>query len=218
MIVVFDSFFSNRVDALRCTIFTKGFPCAVCDPETIKSLLPIGVIVTFTDQIDVVRRMPYDDVPVIAYGSGFVNSALNAVKAETITEVLQGIKNVIRRRFGLNQYNSFLGECAFFYPGVYLTPFQLIVYGTRLDLTENEFYIMRCLILSGDCYRNSRQLMAYCTMGNVKETCIRVHIYGINKKGSGRLPRPLIESKHGHGYRFGYIHSPIRGREDKKPY
>lgn len=210
MIVVFDSLEGRRAEHLRDIILGKGFPCAFCNPDTLKELLPLGIIVTFTDQIDVVRRMPYDEIPVIAFGEGFVNSALNAVKAETTEELIERLRECIAKRFELNEENSFLGEAAFFYPGVFLSSFQLIVYGSRLDLTENEFCIMRCLILSGDCYRSAKQLAAYCCMKNYNENTIRVHICAINKKGEYRLPAPLVESKHGHGYRFGYIddHTP----------
>lgn len=179
-------------------------------PVGLSSLLPIGLIVTFTDQIDVIRHMPYDDIPVIAYGDGFVNSALNAVRARTKEEIIGFIKAHICRKFGITKENSFLGEGAFFYPGVFLSSFQHIVYGSRFDLTENMSYIIRCLILSGDCYRSAKQLAAYCNPRTSNENCIRVHICEINKKAEIRLPHPLVESKHGRGYRYGYIddHSP----------
>ena len=174
------------------------------------SLMPIGLIVTFTDQLDIVRHMPYDYVPVIAYGDGFVNSALNAVKARTQDEIILCIKDYVCRKFGIEKKSSFLGEGAFFLPGVFLSSFQLIVYGSRFDLTDNESYIIRCLILSGDCYRSTKQLAEYCSLLHQTENGIRVHVCGINKKAELRLPHPLIESRRGHGYRFGYFddHTP----------
>jgi len=205
MVVVFDSQESNRARFLRAFIYEEGYPCAICNPDTISKLLPIGLIVTFTDQIDVIRHMPYDDIPVIAYGDGFVNSALNAVRAKTLDDILEGLRDFVIQRFGINERNCLPGLGAFFYPGVFMAIALLIVYGSRFTLTDNELYIIRCLILSGDCHRSSKQLAEYCLSGTKNETSIRVHICAINKKGEKRLPSPLIESKHGLGYRFGYI-------------
>ncbi len=205
MIVVFDSLSHRRAEALRDLVFDAGYPCAVCDSETVGALLPVGLVITFADQTDEVRKLTTDGVPVIVYGGGFVNTAQNAVNAETAGELFDAIREVIRRRFDLNRYNSFFGGCAFFYPGVYLTSVGLTVYGSPVNLTEHELYVMRCLILSGNCYRTAVQLAAYCTKGKVSESCIRTHVCGINRKGSRKLPRPLIESRRGRGYRFGYI-------------
>ena len=204
MIVVFESTVSVRAQMLRDYLLTKGFPCAVCTPENIKDLMPVGIIVTFTDQLDIVRRMPYDDIPVVVYGDGFVNSALNAIKAPTRRDLVRKLGKIVGQKLGITKKNSIRGIGAFFYPGVFLSAFQLIVYGTRIELTENESNIIRCLILSGNSYRSPKQLAAYCIRREVCENCIRVHICAINKKGEARLPRPLIVSKHGSGYRFGY--------------
>ena len=208
MIVVFDSVPGNRAAALREIILLKGYPCAAADAETVKMLNPVRLIVTFTDQIDTVRRMPYDGVPVVACGQGFVNSALNAVRVETPPEMFDKMDDYIRQIYKIHENNCFLHEGAFFWPGVYLSEHQLIVYGSRIDLTETELMIMKCLILAGDCYRSAEQIASCCCPANQDDGNVRVHIFNINKKGAQKLPRPLVESKHGCGYRFGYIEKP----------
>ncbi len=205
MYVVFDQSCTERAVELRETILGYGLPCALCTPDNIKSLLPIEIIVTFTDQIDIIRRMPYDEIPVIALGDGFVNSALNAVKAKTRMEIIRRLNFNVCQRFGINRKTSYRGVAAFFYPGVYLTPFQMIVYGSRFNLTDSENFIIRFLILSGDCYRDAKQVAAYCARKAVSDSYVRVNIHSINKKGYNRLKYPLVEKKHGIGYRFGYI-------------
>lgn len=205
MVVVFDSVIGERARTLREIILLGGYPCAAADSGSIKGLNPVRLIVTFTDQIDTVRRMPYDEVPVVACGQGFVNRALNAVRAETPPELLDKMNAYICRIYKIDEKNCFLQEGAFFYSGVYLSSRQLIIYGSSIDLTESELMIMRCLILAGDCYRSAKQIASYCCRENQNDGNIRVQICNINKKAVQKLPRPLVETKHGYGYRFGYI-------------
>lgn len=205
MVVVFDSVMGDRTRTLREIILLSGYPCAAADIGSIKGLNPVRLLVTFTDQIDTVRRMPYDDIPVVACGQSFVNRALNAVKAETPPELLDKMNAYIRRIYRIGENNCILQEGAFFYPGVYLSSRQLIVYGSIIDLTASELMIMKCLILAGDCYRSAKQIASYCCRENQNDGNIRVQIYNINRKAVQKLPRPLVETKHGYEYRFGYI-------------
>jgi len=204
MIVVFDSHISPRAEAIRYKIFRHGFPCAVCDSRTIETLCPIGIIITFVDQLEIVRHLPYDDIMVIAYGVGFVNGALNAVKAESVDEVLSELNNGVLSRFGLKKNNKTIGQGFYISPGVFLSKTFLAIYGNRFYITDKEFYIISCLFFAKECSRSAKQLVQYCTLGDGSEGSIRTHICEINKKVELRLKSPLIEYKSRCGYRLGF--------------
>ena len=125
------------------------------------------------------------------------------------------MNNYIRQIYAIGENNSFLHEGAFFRPGVYLSSRQLIVYGSSIELTDAELMIMKCLILAGDCYRSTEQIASYCCPANQDNGSVRVHISGINKKGAQKLPEPLVESKYGCGYRFGYAEKTADNRKNK---
>lgn len=212
MVVVFDSRAGERMATMREALLLKGYPCAFADVRMMKRLTPMRLIVTFTDQINEVRRIPYDHIPVVAYGSGFINRALNATKAETPLELFQKINELMREIYGLGEHNSFLQDGAFFCPGVYLSFSQLIVYGSRIHLTDTELMIMKYLILSGNGFRSAEQIAAFCCPPDQGSGNIRVHILNINRKASRSLPEPLVESKYGSGYRFGYFPTQTASR------
>ncbi len=210
MIVIFESKITDRAVTFRDILLAKGYPCAVCDPSTIGHMTPMLAIVAFSEEIDAIRTLPYDDVPVIAYGEGFVNRALNAVKAENIDTLLQSLGNVVRRYCREQGWSDPTGEGIFCAPGVYLTRESITVYGSRMELPEAGVLVLRCLLFAGKDCRSADQLAAYCCSSDNKTSAnIRVHIFNINETASARLPKPLIESVYGKGYRFGYFEGSL---------
>ncbi len=164
------------------------------------------MIVTDVENVDAIRTLPYDNVPVIAYGVGFVNRAMNAVRVETVDNLFQEINHTLQRFVMEKGMDTPSGDGIFCAPGVYVTWDAVFVYGARFELTELGLLILRCLIFSGMHYRNADQLAAYCcTSENKNSANIRVHVSLINELASFRLPKPLIECKYGTGYRFGYL-------------
>jgi len=209
MIAVFDTGTTGRALSLRDTIRNEGYLCAAANAGQLKKLMPIRLIVTFMDQFDIIRRMPYDDIPVVVFGEGFVNRALNAVKANGIKELLLKIGQMLVRVYGLEQREVYPGGGIFIFPGVFLAAHQLIVYGSKVDYTATELMILKCLILSGEHYRSAEQIAAYCFEENLTEGNIRVHICNINRKAERILPNPLVVSRTGLGYRFGCAGSGV---------
>ncbi|MBE6599288.1 MAG: hypothetical protein E7638_07600 [Ruminococcaceae bacterium] len=204
MLAVFDSAFGTRANEIREILFDYGYPCAVCDRDSIGDLLPIGIIITFEDQLDVIRHMPYDRVPVIVFGGGFVNRAQNAVCAAGVEELLEVIDEHICRMACSCVESCHFEEGVFFSPGVFCSSSQIILFGTTLDLTTTERMILLCLIFSGREYRSSEHLAAYCCSDNKTNGNVRVHICSINSKASRRLPLLPVENKSLNGYRFAF--------------
>jgi len=209
MIAVFDFKISERAHTVRNIILLKGYPCVAADAKTIENYNPVRLLVTFADQLDNIRRTPYDDIQVIVYGGGFVNSALNAVKAERLDDIFSYINSYIVNLYSIRRERIFPGDGVFVYPGVYLSWDSLVVYGSRINLTALELMIVKCLILSGRHYRTVSQLYHYCfpkiTGGKSEIESIRVHIFNINKKSVDKISRKLIESRKNYGYRFACV-------------
>lgn len=205
MLVVFDAEKGDRAWEVREFFRHHAIPAAAASPEQLKNLRPFCLIVTFPDQLDVIRHMPYDDIPALVYGEGFVNRALNAERVETPAALLEGVRQHFYRYFRLEQKDIYLGSGAFLAPGVYLSEEQLVVFGSSLELTDMELMIMKCLALSGGAFRSADQLAAYCDTSKLSNDRIRVHISNINKKAALHLPRPLVESRREKGYRFAYF-------------
>lgn len=201
MILICDVNVSERALNLRRNLFSRGYPCACCGIPDIGKYLPAKLIVTFTDVFDSVRRTPYDDIFVIAIGTGFVNSVLNASRALNEEELMQLINKKLcdgmkRFPFGLKVSDS-----------MFISNYFVEINGKAITLTQTEFMIFKYLysFAGKDVLAQSDSVYHYC-YGEYKisedkiPNNIAVNVKKINDKFSKALPEPVIKSKRGKGY------------------
>ena len=139
MILICDVNVSIRALNLRRNLFSRGFPCACCGIPDIGKYLPARLIVTFTDVFDSVRRTPYDDIFVIAIGTGFVNSVLNATRALNEEELSERLleklcDGMIRFPFGLKASDN-----------MFISDYFVEINEKAITLTQTEFMIFKYL-------------------------------------------------------------------------
>lgn len=206
MILICDVNVSERALNLRRNLFSRGFPCACCGIPDIGKYLPAKLIVTFTDMFDSVRRTPYDDIFVIAIGTGFVNSVLNAARAlneEELSSLLleKLCDGMIRFPFGIKVTDS-----------LFISDYFVEINGKAITLTQTEFMIFKYLYaFAGKGVTAPTESVYHYCFGEYKisedkiPNNIAVNVKKINDKFAKALPEPVIKSKRGKGYYFTEI-------------
>lgn len=211
MLLVMDKTVSARALELRDRILEMGFPCAVSfPPYAVDHLRPVLCILTFQDAVGIVRQSPLDDVPLLTYGEGHVDSLYNAVIFPAEENMLQEMERIV---FTYLQTEK---QLLFGIPGYYLkNGFSVnalqIFYGMiSLDLNEREKRLLRLLLYTPDLPNSCRRIEAYtfpypyCEDIQDIQNTIAVQISNINRKAIRYADRRIIRYQKS-GRTSGYL-------------
>lgn len=206
MILICDREGMERSIRLRERIRKLGCPCALTTVSGIRDHLPVKLILTYCDLFDEVRRTPWDSVFVVAIGQGFVNTALNAKRAETVDAALQtvrefllddaGIEEVDRLPFGVSIAGKYFFSDEFFE-----------IYGNMVIPTPTEYQIFRYLFscTDRDHTANAEKILRFCLPDEEwrdrdAANYAAVHIANLNRKLKAVCGKRLIRAKRNCGY------------------
>ncbi len=199
MILIVDKTISLRAEALREKLFSLGCPCAVCVIKDIRRFPTAELVMTFTDNFDSIGGCA--DCHTVFIGKGFVNSALDATRADTADDAITEAHSYLMARLGI-------GEDRMYPFGIMLSPSLFVsdrfveIYGNQIILTETESMIVKELVGTSDEKRQiAPEILArFCTRdGNADSTSVKVHISHINAKCERYFRAKLIR-----GTRKGY--------------
>lgn len=202
MILICDNSNSDRALQLRQRVMSAGIPCAISSTSSIKDYLPIQLILTFADTFEEIRRLPYDEVFVIAIGDGFINTALNAVGACNIdTTLLYAQKYLYSCLEADNKDLLVPGICT---RGIYLGEKFFEVFGNIVVPTDTQYMIFKYLLTctSSQVFSDTDKIRKFCysTAKKIESNVIAAHISILNKKIYDAYGKKLIKSKRFNGY------------------
>ena len=212
MFLVCDRFRSERAKALRETILRAGYPCACALISDIREYLPLLRIITYTENLDDVRRTPYDNIRVLAIGEGFVNSALNAEQVLNEEEVLPRIEEIINETYHASRewhWGKISGR--YYDDGVFMSKKFFRIYENIIEPTEREYMIFKYLQMTANqcSYLPPERICRFCYPAsklpkNELEAAknLAVHVNSLNRKCQNSMRCYLIESKRFIGYRL----------------
>jgi len=208
MIAVVDSSITERSKSLRKKIFTAGFPCAALDIHELAEFKPIRIIVTFCDMFDDLRHMPFDEIFAVVIGNGFVNSALNAVRANNEDEALVLMKRHLLKISGITERNMLPFGILTDY-GVFWSKKHFEVYGNIVEPTLSEYMIFKYLASVADPkqFIASEKIRRFCYVRDLADARnidgnIAAHISNLNSKLNRSYGKRLIKTKRYRGYYF----------------
>ena len=207
MILVCDRGESGRAASIRERILRVGVPAAVSALASLREHLPVRLIVTFTDVFDEVRRMSCDDVFAVVIGDGFVNTALNAVRAPA-DRWEPVVRDALFRQLGIGEaekdpFGVFLTAKLFFSP--YFTEYR----GRQVFPTAAEKLVFLHLFGCSDERhpRDAGRIERFCRPAGRKEpdpdgaqNRIAAHVAHINAKFADAIGTRLIRETRGKGY------------------
>lgn len=208
MILICDREESERSIQLRERILKMGCPCALTTVSGIREYLPVKLIITYCDLFDEVRRTPWDSVFVIAIGHGFVNTALNAKRAETEELAMKtmwefllndaGVEKPDRLPFGVSIAGKYFFAEGFFE-----------IYGNMVIPTATEYRIFRYLFASSDRDHTAEagKIFRFCLpdeewIDGDTANHVAVHVANLNRKLKAVCGKRLIRAKRNCGYYF----------------
>lgn len=205
MILICDSVVSDRAVGLREKIISLGCPCAVSEITEIRSYLPLKLIITFCDVFDSVRRTPFDDVFVIAIGNGFVNTALNAKRADDVDHAILQARQYLYRSAGIE--NEDITSSGVFASSLFFGERFFEIYGNMVEPTETEYMIFKYLVSSASknhCAAADK-IRRFCypfSDEDISSNLISAHISNLNRKIVNAYGKKLVHSKRFMGYYF----------------
>ena len=183
---------------LRDKIFSSGCPCAVVTLEKLNSCPCAHVIITFADKFNDVRRMPVDDIFVIAIGIGFINSALNAVRVDNENEAIETAYAHILGKLGIENADKYVFGVLDEHKGVFFSEYFIEIWGRRVFFTSTEYMIFKYLIaFAGTEHKFSTDNIARLCLkkaerSQIESNKISVHIANINSKVKAKMGEPII--------------------------
>ena len=203
MVLIVDKTVSLRAATLREKLFSIGCPCAVSSIRDVGKFRPFRMMLTFTDVFDDARRNIASEEFTVAIGSGFVNSALSAVRVPDADDAFSALHRRFITDSGIKPENI--------HPfGVSLAPYFFVsdgfveIYGNIVTLTESENMILKELLGVADARHPipAKTLGLHCFSDSKagKSNRAAVHISHINAKCEPYLRRPLVKYSHGIGY------------------
>lgn len=206
MIAICDSEISDRAKALRKKLFSEGYPCAAVCPSEIHDCLPVKLIIAYYAVFDEIRHGPYDDIFAIVIGSGFVNSALNAIRVDTEEEACRMARDYLMNLYSIDERRCFpFGVLAD--PAVFLAKKHFEIFGNIVEVTVSEYMIFKYLLAhaSQKYYFSPEKIRKFCYIrelhgnGNLDGN-ISVHISNLNSKIENACGRTIIRSRRYYGY------------------
>ncbi len=203
MILVCDRTISPRAANLQALLLDLGCPASVSAVSDIKQHLPIKLIITFCDVFDDLRRTPYDNIFAIVIGNGFVNSALNAKRADTTEAALSLARDYLYKQNGIDSTCVFpfgIIKNALFFANMFFE-----IYGNIVTPTDREYLIFKYLIActDGDRCADADMIKKFCYPASSHEhrgNVVAAHISNLNKKIQISYGKKLIRSKRYKGY------------------
>ena len=202
MILICDTEGSDRAINLRERLFRAGIPTAISVPSTIKKFAPFKLIITFTDVFEQIRRLPYDDIFVVAIGNGFVNTALNAVGIDNIDNAISYAKNHLFEQFEISE--SALFQSGICFSGVFLSEKFFQLFGNIVIPTDTEYMIFKYLLFctNENTLTTTSTIAAFCysSQKKIDSNVLAAHISNINKKIYDSYGKKIIKSKRFEGY------------------
>ena len=185
MILITDKTVTRRAEALRERLFSLGCPCAVCASCDIRRYLPAGLMITFTDHFDELRRYPYDSIHTVAIGDGFVNSALNAQRAPDADTAIYSAHSYLMAKMGITE-DRILPFGVVPAPGLFVSDGFIEIYGNMIRLTRTEIMIFKYLTgLSSQASPvppEKIEMYTSLTESSDPRTKISMHISSVNRK------------------------------------
>jgi len=203
MILIVDKTVDGRASAFREKLFSLGCPCAVATPATVKDYVPFRLILTYTDVVDEIRRLPYDNVHIVAIGDGFVNSALSAERAVDEEDAVKAAHTHLMREMNIPSRHIMTFGIAL-PPVLFLSQYFIEINGTTVKPTPTEIMILNYLlgVSSERIPVSAEQIAKYCTpessVPNI--SVISVHISHLNTKVRPSYGGRLIRARNGIGY------------------
>lgn len=196
MILICDREVTGRAVCIRERMLAGGIPAAVSALSSIRTFLPVRCFVTFTDVFDDLRRMPFGNVFCVAVGGGFVNSALNAVRAdgeeEALSAVLQHLAGPDGTEFGFHPAPEIFrgqGFCEIRGHTVVFTPF------------EERLFLL--LAATRGTYVTAEKIRAFCSRGippSDDANAIAAHVHNLNLKLAAVFGERMIRQRRLCGY------------------
>ena len=174
---------------IRERMLACGLPAAVSALSSIREYLPVRILITFTNVFDDLRRMPYGHIFCVAVGDGFVNSALNAVRAGGEEK----LPAAVLRHLAHHERD----DPAF---DIQLTP--EIFRGHTLVFTAFEERIFLLLALASDegkCASPER-ICAFCGAPSEDANAVAAHVHHLNQKLAPALGDRAIRQRRFCGY------------------
>ncbi len=208
MILICDRSESPRSERLREHILKLGYPCALSTVAEIRECLPVRLIITYCDLFDDVRRTPWESIFVIAIGQDFVNTALNAKRADSEDMALELARQYLLKEAGVEEadclpFGVTVDGKYFFADGFFE------IYGNRIVPTPTEYRIFRHLFACSNRNRvaDAEKIFRFCLMekeGDRKDIAnhAAVHIANLNRKLKEVCGKRLIRAKRNAGYYF----------------
>ena len=205
MIVICDREESGRARSLRERILSGGTPAAVSAPSSVKDLLPAAGIIVWQEAFDELRHTPCDKVFAAVIGDGFVNTALNAARADSETAAYALLLKKLPDALGMPAN----GRTAF---GFYLTPRLFFAdrfaewRGRIIPLTATERRILLYLVSSARTVPASASKIArFCYPearigGAGEDNRIAAQICGINRKFAEAAGERVLRERRREGY------------------
>ena len=183
---------------MRDRLLKLGCPCSIAAPAGIGTLLPVPLVVTWSDVFDDVRRTPYDDTFVLSIGPGFVNTALNAQRTENEETALSDIRAALVR-FNKIRVDPTCPFGVFLSPGVFLARDFCEIRGSIIRLTAAENLLFTYLFTCTDAAHPaaSDKIAAFC---GIEPPSVPVQIAHLNKKAEDAIGQKLITSIRRQGY------------------
>lgn len=201
MILICDKDISKRAVELQKLLHSLGCPTAISPISDIKSSLPARLFITFCDTFDELRRTPYDSIFAVVIGDGFVNTALNATRAQSVDDALDIARHHLIRLSGLSQ--------SAFYPfgvltgGIFIGKYFIELDSKIITPTDTEYlifkYIYSCSTES-DCV-DADVIGKYCSRAaTLNSNAVAAHISNLNRKSMDTCGKRIIFSKRHKGY------------------
>ena len=186
MVLICDNSSSERALQLRRRVISAGIPCAISSPSSIKDYLPIKLILTFDDTFEEIRRLPYDELFVIAIGDGFINTALNAVGVTGVNAAFLYAQKHLRDCLEVSGSDVFsTGVCT---KGIFLGEKFFQIFGNMVIPTDTQYMIFKYLLLCTDSqvFADVDKIRSFCypllVVANLSELSIRTQIITIMRK------------------------------------
>ena len=206
-----DKSVSSRALELRNRILEMGFPCAVSFPPfAADHLRPVLCILTFQDALGIIRHSPFDDVPALACGEGYVNSLYHAELFPSTEAMLQKMEHYIFEYLHTEK-KLYFGIPGYILPsGFSINRFQIYYRMFSLELTEREKRILRLILYTPDIPQSYRRIEAYCFPYPYHENpydavnTIAAQVSTINRKAVKNAGKKILRYQ-GTGKDNGYI-------------
>lgn len=179
---------SERALALRKRVLQMGFPCAVSFPPfAIEHLRPIVCALTFQDVAERVRSCCLCEVPVLAWGEGFVSKMLHICVLSTEELLLTRMERILCSKMGWQRFSAGGRQGYYLDHGFAMTEQSLQYQIYTLPLRERDRLILMTILTSPGIRNSCRRIEAYSfpypyhENENSMAKTISTHISHINK-------------------------------------